>query len=240
MLNKLKWVSFVIGVSSVLILNGCAKMIDGTIDGIAYTTHLATGIDVPKKENSTIYIEANNDYVYNKNECSIVPDLKKMLTAHDWKIVNTKDKADYEVEVVTLNCGFKTSTRTYIPNNFYPLEYRTTEYKNLNNTYKKGTTEFTSAQMIGSSARLASTPGGGKAGAVGIGLGVASLLFDNSKRVANFLINSKIKVYDSENKKTKSYDSDITIYRSDYSDYNKIKNTIDYKVNTFASGIFYR
>lgn len=107
-----------------LAFSGCAKMIDATFDGVAYTANSITGIDYPMKKGK-IYIESttledtkninedtaqNNGFdsevIKNTLQCDSRPELIDVLTSHGWEITSDKSLADYQVSVSTVYCGY--------------------------------------------------------------------------------------------------------------------------------------
>lgn len=143
-------------ISTLFLLSGCAKMIDGTINGIAYSTHAITGIDYPSKTGK-IYIESTTlrdtknvtplnaqlygfDNITAKNpmQCDSLPELTDVLTEHGWKITKNKEEADYQLYTSVVYCGY--ANRWLVKSNReIPMKKRlfykgfVSRYKNISN-----------------------------------------------------------------------------------------------------------
>lgn len=130
------------GIAVTLLLSGCGKIIDGTVNGIAYTAHSVTGIDYPKKSGK-IYLESttlednknvtplnaqlygfDNKTAKNMMQCDIIPELTDVLTEHGWKITKNKKEADYQIQTSVVYCGYA-DTWLSKSNRMIPMKKRT-------------------------------------------------------------------------------------------------------------------
>ena len=119
-MKKILFVSILV----TLFFSGCGRIIDGTVNGIAYVAHTATGIDYPKKSGK-IYLESttikdtkninpldaqlygfDNVTIKNPTQCDVIPELTDVLTEHGWKITHNKKEADYQISTSVIYCGY--------------------------------------------------------------------------------------------------------------------------------------